>query len=706
MGSMQKFRPMTIMTPLKGVDHDRLFVRTFRGRERLGRLFEYEVEFHTDQVALSFEEMLGGNVTVSIARTDLPEDSEAEPRHFNGYVSRFEQIGWEGRRMVYRATLVPWLWFMTRAVDCRVHAPRESNRMRMPKLIKDLISEQKLGEVEDRLRGAYREHEFSVQYNESYHDYFMRIMEREGFYGFFVHRNGAHSLVLADDPGAHEVYEGADGIELRPEGHGKDTLGYVRTWLPMREVRSGKYSMRDYNYLRPRDATETHSKEKSGPLKHENDRLEVYEYPGGYAVEGEAREYVRVRLEDHQSTYSVCSGESDHRGIAVGYRFNLVLPNDVQDTYKDPQGGAYLVIEAQYEAHNPEAESGGYAPAGPAFQCRFRAIPAETPFRLARETPRPVVRGPQTAVVVGRSGDEVHSDSLARVRVQFHWDRDGAFNEKSSIWVRVGQTMAGRGWGHQFTPRVGHEVIVSFLEGDPDRPLVTGCVYNQDNPPPYDQGEYPTFSTIKTNSSKGGGGFNELRFDDKKGEEQIFLHAQKNYDQRVLNDRYEWIGNDRHLIVKHDKFEHVENDRHETIGRHHHEEIGKDRHVRVKGKEAIQVDGSHSETVGDDVIEVYKKNQSTEITKDLYVKADNICIEAMTNITIKVGESHIAIEKGGIKIGTTGNIKLEATGNIDSASTGNTTVKSTGMMTVEGTAPTTVKSAAILTVQGSVVKIN
>ncbi len=714
MSSMQSHRPMTIKTPLAGIDHDQLFVRTFRGRECLGRCFEYEVEFHTEDLAIPFEKILGGNVTVAVARTDVERD-DAEPRYFNGFVSRFAQIGWEGRRMVYRATLVPWLWFLSRAVDCRVHAPRENSPMKIPDLIKNLIREQGLGEVTDRLKKSYRPWDFVVQYNESYLDFFMRLMEHEGFYGFFWHTNGRHDLVLADDPLCHGPIDPFDApIPLFSEGQGGARVGCIRAWQPVKEFRTGRYATRDYNYEKPRAVTETVSAEKAKPGTYPNDTLEVYEYPGGFREASEGTEYARRRVEELQDEYLVCRGHTDHRGVGVGHRFELTLPNDVPAVYHDDFAGRYLVIEACYEIHNPEAESGQAAPSGPDYTCRFAAIPADTPFRLERITPRPVVRGPQTAVVVGPKGEEIHSDKQARVRIQFHWDRDGQYDEKSSIWVRVAQSVAGKGWGHQFVPRIGHEVIVSFIEGDPDRPIVTGCVYNAENPPPYDQGAKPTVSTIKTNTSKGGGGFNELRFDDEKGKEQIFLHAQKNYDQRVKNNRFEIIGHDRHLIVDNDKFEQIKNDRHEIVEGHHKEKIVGDRNLKVEGKEAIEIKGSRSLGVGGDVIEEFRENQSTVVTKDLYIKADNICIEAMTNITIKVGQSFIAIEKGGIKIGTTGSIELDAKQNITSNSMANTKIeamgncdmKSIGLMTIEGMAPTTVKSSAILTVQGALVKIN
>jgi len=278
-------------------------------------------------------------------------------------------------------------------------------------------------------------------------------------------------------------------------------------------------------------------------------------------------------------------------------------------------------------------------------------------------------------------------------------------NEKSSCWIRVAQSLAGMGWGAIHIPRTGQEVIVDFLEGDPDRPIVIGSVYHATNEPPYELPAEKTKSTLKTLSSPGGGGFNEIRFEDKKGEEQIFIHAEKNQDIRVKNDCFEWIGNNRNLVVKTDQKEHVENNRFDKVDADHMEEIGKDRHLKVKGKEAKAVDDSHSFTVKGDVIEVFKANHSEQVTNDYYLKGDNIVIEAMTNVTIKVGQSYIAIEASGIKIGTTGQIMLEATNTVDVKGTAGVTVESPAQATLKS-ANTTVKGDAMATIQGGLVKIN
>jgi type VI secretion system secreted protein VgrG len=328
-------------------------------------------------------------------------------------------------------------------------------------------------------------------------------------------------------------------------------------------------------------------------------------------------------------------------------------------------------------------------------------------------TPKPLIQGPQTAMVVGTSGEEIYTDEYGRVKVQFPWDRYGKGDENSSCWVRVSQLWAGKKWGAMHIPRTGQEVIVEFLEGDPDRPIVTGRVYNGEAMPPYKLPDEKTKSTSKSNSSKGGGGFNEIRFEDKKGSEQIFFHAEKDQHFRVKNDCLEWIGNNRHLVVTKDQLEHIQNNRNEKVDADHKETIGKDRHLNVTGKEAVAIGGSKSLTVTGDVIEVFKGNHSEQVTSDYYLKADNVVIEGTTNVTVKVGQSYIAIESGGISIGTSGTIQLQDSSGLTIQSGASATIKSTGAMSVQSQATaefkspeTTLSGDTMTTIKGGVVKIN
>jgi type VI secretion system secreted protein VgrG len=362
-----------------------------------------------------------------------------------------------------------------------------------------------------------------------------------------------------------------------------------------------------------------------------------------------------------QSQYEVLEGQANARGLSTGCTFKL------KKHPRTDQNREYLITSISlFSDGGPFTSMGGGSQGdGEHFSCNFTCIDKAQQFRSPRLTPKPIIQGPQTAIVVGPAGEEIYTDKYGRVKVLFHWDRYGKADQDSSCWVRVSHSLAGKGWGQIANPRIGQEVIVEFLEGDPDRPIITGRVYNAEAMPPYPLPANQTMSTIKTNSSKGGSGFNEIRLEDKKGEEQIFMHGEKNLDIRIKNDAFETIGNDRHLVVGKDQIEHVKNNRSETVDADHNEKIGKDRHLNVVGKEATEIGGSQSLTVTGDVIEVFKAKHSEQTTDKYYLKAENIVIEATDNITINVGSSFIAIEASGIKIKTPGEIVLDAGKNIE-----------------------------------------
>ena len=311
----------------------------------------------------------------------------------------------------------------------------------------------------------------------------------------------------------------------------------------------------------------------------------------------------------------------------------------------------YLVVDSTLTARTDEFDSAGGASKGTTFQCGFACIDFQSQFRTARTTRKPMIRGPQTAMVAGPTGEEIHTDKYGRMKVQFHWDRYSKADENSSCWIRVSQSVAGKKWGQLILPRIGQEVIVEFLEGDPDRPIVTGRVYNGVTMPPYDLPANKTMSTLKSNSSRGGAGFNEIRFEDKKGEEQVFVHGEKNLDIRIKNDRFEWIGNNRHLVVKKDQFAHVENNRHEIVDADQMVKIGKDLHVTVNGKEAKEVVGSQSLKVTGDVIQEFGGNHSEKAAMAYYLKAGTtIVIEDTAGITLKCGSNSVVVDQTGVTV--------------------------------------------------------
>jgi len=664
-----------------------LVLKSMSVREELSRLFHIEAELRSEKGDIDFDQVVGRPVTF---RLELDSKST---RYFNGIVSGLVQLGNKGGLARYRAEVVPWLWLLTRASDCRIFQNKS-----VPEIVEAVFSGHGFGDYKLTLTADYPKKEYCVQYRETDFNFVSRLMEEEGIYYFFTHENGKHTLILADSISAHVPFEGYEEIVFREvESELVDRQG-ISEWTMEKVVQPVAYTLWDFNFEKPKVPLRSTAEV---PRKHGAALFEVYDYPGEYGEHADGERRANVRLQELQAQHKVLHGEASARGLASGFTFKL------KGHPRSDQNGDYVITSVSHRADAGEYASSGVSAdaTGAFFGCSFRAIEKKEQFRAPRQTPKPVVQGPQTAIVVGPQGEEIYVDKYGRVKVQFHWDRTQKADENSSCWIRVSQYWAGKNWGAIHLPRIGQEVVVEFLEGDPDRPIIVGSVYNGANGTPYNLPAEKTKSTLKSQTTKGGGGFNEIRFEDKKGSEQVFIHGEKNQDVRIKNDCFEWIGHDRHLVVQHDQVERVKNNRDETVDADHKEKIGKDRHLKVEGKEAKEVVKSLSLTVKDDVIEVFKKNHSEQTSGNYYLKADNVVIEALTNITIKVGDSYIAIEASGIKIGTPGTIELE--------STGQTTVKATAGLALESPATaemkspaTTVKGDGTLTLKGGVVLIN
>jgi type VI secretion system secreted protein VgrG len=676
----QEPRHIAISTPL---GDDVLLLRGFTAHEEISRLFTFDLDLLSEDYEINFDDIIGQNVTIRM------EIAEGGTRYWNGYISRFVQGVSESHRFAqYRATMVPWLWFLTQTADCRIFQD-----MKVPDIVKQVFDDLGFSDVEDRLSGDYAEWKYCVQYRETDFDFVSRLMEQEGIYYYFLHEADKCSMVLCDSLSKHDPFETYDVIDFTGT-HSSALPEKITDWVVEKAVRPGKFAHTDYNEEKPNTSLVGLAED---PKDHAEAEYEIYDYPGEYSEKDQGDTYANVRMQALARPHEICSGRTDSRGICSGYRFTLAKH------WREDQNQEYLIVSTDYHATAEDYETSGGQDA--TCTCNFTTIPASVQFRPPRITPKPAIKGTQTAIVTGLSGEEIYTDELGRVKVQFHWDREGQFDENSSCWIRVGQNWAGKGWGGLHIPRIGMEVIVDFLEGNPDRPIIVGAVYHGENLPPYELPAEKTKSTLKSESSIGGGGFNEIRMEDKKGEEQLFFHAQKDQHIRVEGERREWVGKDRHLKVEKDKKEHVKNNREEKVGADHMEEIGKDRHLKVKGKEAKAVSGSHSFQVGGDVIEVFKKNHSEEVTQDYYLKGNNVVIEGMTNVTIKVGQSYLAMEASGIKIGSMGTIELEALGRVEVTGTSGVKIESPATAEIESTS-TTVKGNAMLTLQGGLVKIN
>ena len=576
MAVTQKNREVEISSPL---GDDVLLLRNMTVSEELGRLFTMDLDILSTK-NIEFDDLLGQNITVKL---NLAWDKF---RYFNGYVGNISQSVYQGRYACYRVKVYPWLWFLTRTSDCRIFQNKT-----VPQIIKEIFSDFDFAYVEDKLHGKYRTWDYCVQYRETDFNFVSRLMEQEGIYYYFVHTDGKHTLYLADDYGSHKAipdyenipYYPPDQVALRDE----ECVDY---WYVVKQLQPGTYVLNDFDFTRPKANLKVNS---SVAREHKEAKHEIYDYPGEYEKSEEGDGYVRTRIQELHSQFEQAQGHSNCRGLVYGGLFSLT------DYPRADQNREYLLASADHTVSVDSFEAGVSAQ-GTAYKNSFTVIESKTPFRPARITPKPIVQGPQTAIVTGPSGEEIYTDEHARVKVQFHWDRYGKKNENSSCWIRVSQLWAGKNWGGIHIPRIGQEVIVEFLEGDPDRPIITGRVYNGEQIPPYAVPANKTQSGIKSRSSKGGSGanFNEIRFEDKKGSEQVYIHAEKNQDNIVENDETTEVGHDRTEHVGHDEKITIDNNRTEKVGVNEDITIGSNRTEKVGINESITIGANRSKTVG------------------------------------------------------------------------------------------------------------
>ena len=557
---------------------DLLFYR-MRAIEGLSRVSSFELDCLSENDAINVDDILAQNVHVEMK---MPDESL---RFFAGYVTRFAQAGMHGRYHVYRATVHAWTWFLTRTADCRIFQEKT-----VPDIVKEIFADHPTADFEDRLSGSYEPREYCVQYRETDFNFVSRLLEEEGIYYYYEFDGDQNKMILVDSMETHSPFPGYDQVPyIKPSGSGRSELENIAYWEFRREVKPGKWAHTDYDFKKPNVKLDAKSLiERSHP----HADYEVFDYPGEYLAKGEGELYAKTRIEEVHRGYEVAEGSGNARGIAVGCRLTV---------YGHPRGdqnAEYLVTRSEMNCQAEGFESDGLG--GATYDVVFEALNTAHVFRPERRTPRPLVKGPQTAVVVGPAGDEIHTDEYGRVKVQFFWDRYGNSDANSSCWMRVSHPWAGKNWGMIAIPRIGQEVIVECLEGDPDKPIITGRVYNANQMPPYDLPANATQTGIKTRSSKGGGtaNFNEIRFEDKKGSEQLFIHAEKNQDIEVENDETHWVGHDRTKKVDNNEDNTIGANRTENVGGNEEITIGGNRTEKVGGKENITIGVSRTETVG------------------------------------------------------------------------------------------------------------
>lgn len=672
----QDGRWLTMDSPLGA---DALIPTRLVGEERLSALFEFTVDVLSSDDAIDPATILGKAVTVRVRR-----GQDLDPRPFNGIVKSIAggPLSAHGYR-AYRLEVVPTVWLLTRTRDCRIFQTQSALD-----IVKAVLAEGGVTALETAgVSTQPAQRDYCVQYNETDFAFVSRLLEEEGIFYTFRHEDGKHTMVLGDAASAYAPCEDAEAY-YRSGGHGH--ADGVFAWTGRTRFRTGKVVHDDYDFEAPSTDLKAETSTVLSPADFK--KWEHYEYPGRYVKKDRGTALARVRMEAEEAPYQVAEGTGAYRMFSPGQTFTVKehpVPS-VTDT-------EHVLLSVRHEASDDSHFAGG---GGSSYGNAFTCLPATVPFRPARETPKAVVRGPQTALVVGPSGEEIHTDKYGRIKCQFHWDRLGKSDDTSSCWIRVAQMWAGRQWGSVFIPRIGMEVVVEFLEGDPDRPLVTGCVYNAETMPPYTLPANKTQSGLKTRSSAKGGtaDFNELRFEDKKGSEEVYFHAQKDFTR--------FVENDDTLTVENDQTETVKKNRTRTVSE------GNESVTIAKGNQTIDVsEGNQSVTIGkgdrtitvskgDQTLTVSQGNQSTTVSKGNQTNTlsqgnhttkcslGKITLEAMQSIELKVGANSVKIDQTGV------------------------TIKGT-MVTVEGTgtatlkAPmTTVEGQGMLTVKGGIVMIN
>lgn len=610
---VQENRLIQIETPLGA---DVLILQQMKGREEISQPFHFQLKMLSHKQDIAFKDIITKNVTIKVDQAD------GKHRFFNGHVSRFRQCDNEGMFAVYEAEVVPWYWFLGLNSDCRIYQDQT-----VPEIVEEVLKRMGVKKFELKLNRTYQKREYCVQYRESSLNFVSRLLEEEGIFYYFRHEDGSHVMVIGDHGGAHVPTPDVSSFRFEPgtgEGYNREE-DFVQGWTKTQEIRTGKHALNDYNFKTASTSllqqTDTSSNITLSPP------IEFYDYPGEYETTSAGEQYTRLHMEEDEVAGTRIHGRGTCRQFSPGFRWELT------DHPRSAENGEYVLTSVSHSAAANLEEFG--MGESSYYRSEFTCIPRAFKYRPPRTTRKPIVQGLQTAVVVGPSGEEIHTDEYARVKVQFYWDRQGKKDDKSSCWMRVVQATAGGGWGSMFLPRIGHEVVVEFLEGDPDRPIITGSVYNSSNKPNKAMPANKTQTAIRSNSSKGGGGFNELRFDDKKGSEHIFFHAQKDKVEIVKNDSEEHVTRNKSIDIGGAQTETIGGAEDHTVGADQTTSIGGNRATSVGGGDDLSVGGALAQTAGSEI--------------SLFA-GQKIALQAGMSISLTAGGGFITIDASGVTI--------------------------------------------------------
>ena len=613
---------------LQEFGEDDLLIEEMSGTETMSRLFEFRLRLISARDDIDVRQIIGKTAILRIETWDTQH--MGGERHWNGYVSRFARSGRassaDGEDLyTYECDIVPWFWFMTQHEDCRIFQNKS-----VQEIIETIFGEFHYSDFKMELTEPHPTLEYCTQYHETTFDFISRLIEREGIHYYFRHNedeDSKHILVFTDNNDSNPALDPAE-LPFHHAGVAAE-FDAIRSLTMEQQMRTRKVTLGDWDFEKKRLVRENTPTVLDIGQEHD---LERYRYPGGFVESTDGQHLSRMIMEAEEASHLHLRGDSQIRTLAPGHTFTLY------DHPFDALNIEYMVVMVCHHGHN------NLTGAGPSdYGNDFTVQPHAVTYRAPLTTPRGLVRGPQTALVTGPAGEEIYTDQYGRIKVQFHWDRLGQYDDKSSCWVRVAQVWAGNGYGTMFIPRIGMEVVVDFLEGDPDQPLVTGCVYNGVNKTPYDLPANATRSTLKTLSSKGGGGTNELRFEDKAGQEEVFLQAQKALNVNVKDSKHEGIGGNSDIKIGGYSRTMVD-------GTHDHVVVG-DSTRRIEGKCMLGSKGPLQILSQEDARLIGSKQVQIASKQDIQIHGGlKLVMEASAQISLKVGGSGIIIDPSGVSV--------------------------------------------------------
>ncbi len=646
---------------------DTFLLTGFEGSEFISDLYEFQIDVMSENIEIQPVDIVGKTATITI--------QDEHQRVFHGYIRSFTygEIKADNVRQ-YRMTMVPWLWFLTKNNNHRIFQDKNTKE-----IVSHVFQEMGFTDFDFRADGGSKR-EYCIQHNESDFHFVSRLLEEEGIAYYFKHEESAHQLIIVDQKNAYDEFAQTE-LEY---SQGSSPNEQISRWEHLYNFKKGQWSFSDYNFNEP--TRRLFSNTRTTSTFDNNSNFEHYEYPGMYDF-ASGNDLVKIRLDAEEASINMVSASSDCSTFYAGGKFKVSKHDNANEK------GEYIVVSIHHSAFDNSHIAGQNGSTG--YGNNFVCIPSDVHFRPDQTHQRPVMRGPQSAIVTGPAGEEIYVDDLGRIKVQFYWDREGSNDENTTCFIRVMQAWAGAQWGTSFIPRIGHEVIVDFIDGDPDRPIITGTVYNGRNRPPFDS---KTKSGIRTRSTKEGtaANCNELIFDDRKDAEQIFIHAEHNMDTEVENDETLTVDNDRTKHILHDENSNIDNDRNKTVGNdqtetivknktidvgeNHTESIGKNATIDIGDNQnltigkhiSIDIAENHSETVGGNMTVSVGENLSetvsgayTETVTDAYsLSANTILLEAAERIVLKTGSAQIVMESNGDIAISGSNINVQGSGDV------------------------------------------